>query len=322
VKLVSSGALLASLCSRAALANSQCLASSVVGKQSSCPALHFVKMVHTKCRGEVYKYGNNEVARLPVPEDKVSWSVEWAEYAPQDFTAPFVQGKEWADPDLGGDFNPEWNSLDKSINRVSHEGPYQVQGGRPLNIRGRTGLAGRGVLGKWGPNHAADPIVTRWQRGEDGQVVSDKGTGKQVLEFVAIQRKDTGAWAIPGGMVDPGEKVSVTVKREFMEEALDSTGAAKENVGALTEMVDKFFEGGEEVYRGYVDDPRNTDNSWMETVAFNFHDPSGQEVGQLPLQAGDDAGAIQWMPLDAKVILYASHKDFVEKVVEKLGAHW
>ena len=63
---------------------------------------------------------------------------------------------------------------------------------------------------------------------------------------MAIQRKDTGAWAIPGGMVDPGEKVlfhslsshlslsnslylkvSVTVKREFMEEALDSTGAAK-----------------------------------------------------------------------------------------------
>ena len=30
-----------------------------------------------------------------------------------------------------------------------------------------------------------------------------------MLEFVAIQRKDTGAWAIPGGMVDPGEKVLV-----------------------------------------------------------------------------------------------------------------
>ena len=70
----------------------------------------------------------------------------------------------------------------------------------------------------------------------------------------------------------------MTVKREFMEEALDSTGAAKvntenwiisesqiilipdihynsensdmqQNVGALTEMVDRFFEGGEEVYR-------------------------------------------------------------------------
>ena len=29
------------------------------------------------------------------------------------------------------------------------QGPYQVEGGRPLNIRGRTGLAGRGVLGKY-----------------------------------------------------------------------------------------------------------------------------------------------------------------------------
>ena len=28
----------------------------------------------------------------------------------------------------------------------------------------------------------------------------------------------------------------------------------------------------------YVDDPRNTDNAWMETVAFNFHDESGDKV--------------------------------------------
>ena len=26
---------------------------------------------------------------------------------------------------------------------------------------GRTGIVGRGLLGKWGPNHAVDPIVTR-----------------------------------------------------------------------------------------------------------------------------------------------------------------
>ena len=29
------------------------------------------------------------------------------------------------------------------------------------NPVGRTGMIGRGLLGKWGPNHAADPIVTR-----------------------------------------------------------------------------------------------------------------------------------------------------------------
>lgn len=45
-------------------------------------------------------------------------------------------------------------------------GTYLVENNRPLNPEGRTGLKGRGVLGRWGPNHAADPIVTRWKCSE------------------------------------------------------------------------------------------------------------------------------------------------------------
>ncbi len=72
--------------------------------------------------------------------------------------------------------------------------------GRPLNIRGRTGLKGRGVLGRYGPNHAADPIVTRWTRNPDsGEIETNPKTGKKVLEFVAIKRMKTGEWALPGG---------------------------------------------------------------------------------------------------------------------------
>ena len=41
-----------------------------------------------------------------------------------------------------------------------------------------------------------------------------------------------------------------------------------------------------QVYRGYVDDPRNTDNSWMETIACHFHDEDGTSVGQFQLHAG------------------------------------
>lgn len=40
--------------------------------------------------------------------------------------------------------------------------------------------------------------------------------------FVAILRKNDKEWAIPGGMVDPGETISMTLKREFTEEALNS----------------------------------------------------------------------------------------------------
>jgi len=41
-----------------------------------------------------------------------------------------------------------------------------------------------------------------------------------------------------------------------------------------------------QIYRGYVDDPRNTDNSWMETIAYHFHDDDGTSVGQFQLHAG------------------------------------
>ena len=47
---------------------------------------------------------------------------------------------------------------------------------------------------RWGPNHAADPIVTRWQREEGGQVVSNAETGKQVDTFGNIDTlKSAGA---------------------------------------------------------------------------------------------------------------------------------
>ena len=41
-----------------------------------------------------------------------------------------------------------------------------------------------------------------------------------------------------------------------------------------------------QIYRGYVDDPRNTDNAWMETIAMNFHDDEGHSVAHFRLHAG------------------------------------
>ena len=55
----------------------------------------------------------------------------------------------------------KWNEFDGSVDRRSHLGKYSIVNGLPRNPIGRTGLTGRGLLGRWGPNHAADPIVTR-----------------------------------------------------------------------------------------------------------------------------------------------------------------
>lgn len=45
---------------------------------------------------------------------------------------------------------------------------------------------------------------------------------RNILQMLAIQRRDSNEWAIPGGMIDPGEIVTNTLKREFIEEALNS----------------------------------------------------------------------------------------------------
>ena len=87
-------------------------------------------------------------------------------------------------------------------------------------------------------------------------------------------------------MCDPGEHVSVTLKREFMEEATDCLGANSANRAETETHLDKLFSGGDEIYKGYVDDPRNTDNAWMETIAYNFHDENDGSLGNFKLTAG------------------------------------
>lgn len=58
-------------------------------------------------------------------------------------------------------------------------------------------VTGRGLLGHWGPNHAGDPVVTRWAK-------YHKDDKQKVLEIILVSRKDTGELALPGGMVDAG----------------------------------------------------------------------------------------------------------------------
>ena len=155
--------------------------------------------------------------KAAVPATKIRWEESWPSYSPVHYEAqsmldnnrdvvPAEQKphKGWADPPDGVAM------LEEILARKSFEGPILLGAdGAPVNPRGRTGMKGRGVLGKWGPNHAADPIVTRLH------------PGRRMVQFVAIQRSDTAEWALPGGMVDPGEAVSTTVRRELMEEAFN-----------------------------------------------------------------------------------------------------
>ncbi|KAG5682289.1 hypothetical protein PVAND_011649 [Polypedilum vanderplanki] len=266
---------------------------------------------HIVCRNQLYA---NQIQRFPVPDEFVPWSVNYDNYKPQFYESPTLNGKPWADEPLDSEnFKPKYNQLDGNVNRKSHIGEYKIVNRMPQNIFGRTGICGRGVLGRFGPNHAADPIVSTWKRDENNKIVKHSD-GKAILKVLCIQRGDTNEIALPGGMVDPGENVSVTLKREFMEETLNNK---------IDESVlDDFFSHGIEVYKGYIDDPRNTDNAWMETVAFNFHDESGDFLKQLNFEAGDDAVGIHWIDVSRDVKLYASHLKLIEATAQLRNAHF
>lgn len=160
----------------------------------------------------------------------------------------------------------------------------------PFNPHGPTGIGGRGLLGKWGPNHAADPIV----------ITLD--TSRNIYQLLVIGRHDTpGIYALPSGMQDSNELISTTVTREL-----------KEETNCILNTNDAQF-----IYSGYVNDQRNTDHAWMETCVylFNINELQRQKLLKT-MKAGDDAKSVILTDIDDNnkkyKNLYANHKEFVD----------
>jgi nicotinate (nicotinamide) nucleotide adenylyltransferase len=240
------------------------------------------------------------VAREYPPRDHVaphnrSWSKDYPEYAPSEYTSPSVIRNDrtknnlgYADPE--NLTKEEFAELFAAPERHSYEGKlkHDPETGRPLNPLGRVGISGRAALGKWGPNHAADAIVTREYGGE-----------LQVL----LVRRPSGEWALPGGFVDSGEAPLTTALRELCEE----TGM---------NLLD-FCISADPVYQGIVGDrmrsdkadPRITDHAWVETNAFHFHLSEGHPALQQNLCPENQNSGLKWAPVTHQVAesLYASH---------------
>eukprot|EP01083_Nonionella_stella_P193195 713793_1 len=265
-----------------------------------------------------------------------------AVYAPRDFstvhdladTEDMNEARNLPFNQIATDSRSKTKKIDRTTFNVDADGKHIYQldsvSGLPLNPRGRTGLSGRGELWRWGPNHAADPVVTRWKRDAKGQPIRKGKDGKPVMELVVIKRRDTGEWAFPGGMVEPGDSPGKTLVKEFCEEAMNSdswkdlSGAdRKQKEIEIQGKIETEFKDAPVIYKGIVDDRRNTDNAWMETVAANQHDDTGESImSSLKLEAGSDAEKVKWVTVDSHLKLYASHAKILKMVVDDRNAFW
>ena len=124
----------------------------------------------------------------------------------------------------------------------------------------------------------ADPIVMRYH--PDMRHHPDERTRLQML---AWKRPDTQEWSIPGGMLQDGEDGMKAVLR-ILSSRLGNM--ATNSLECL--LRDDADISGKIFYRGYSDDPRNTDNAWTEVHASLMRSHRGlravasQRMFQLP----------------------------------------
>lgn len=160
--------------------------------------------------------------------------------------------------------------------------------GKPESPFAHNGKVGRGRLGKWGVNHAADAVVTAFFSGK--------------LYALCIYRADQEGLtaALPGGMVDfPLEDHKQAAFRELFEEAV--CVIEEEDEAAIRAA----FRAATVLYAGVVDDPRNTRNAWIETQAFHVHLSDADAACLVLREEGDDDGETKgafWMPVTSEAL--------------------
>ncbi|KAJ1121117.1 hypothetical protein NDU88_009245 [Pleurodeles waltl] len=255
-------------------------------------------------------YPGSDVIRFPVPDELVPWQVDFPLYNPPYYIAE-REGRgtynPWAETS-GSEPKREYNSKTNFINLESTCGKYTVKDGLPLNPMGRTGLKGVGSLRWYGPNHCLHPVLTRWKRNNNGSI--SRKDSKKVLEVLVVKREGSERWGLPGGTLGPGEKLPSKLKEILKEEFCKTFEALQER--------------GTEVYNGYLDDPRNTDNAWVETRAVNVHFESPEDLNLLTLNHLDVGPTVssRWQIVDHKIPLHANMKDILQRVAESFDAHY
>jgi len=221
---------------------------------------------HLKIRAERAP-GYPERQRIPI--DEAPWDVPCNDYAPPYHVSEAVLAADrsvvpggWADPE-------DISALSGELSQRPAD--HHDAGGRPLNPRGRTGIAGRGSLGRWGPNRSASVITVRRNPATDRLDILLGSGADGVLE-------------VPKGFLREGEPPHEAVRRIIEKE----TGWED-----LPELEPGFFEG-------YVYDPRQTDHAWVETGAHVLEvDPSRRVPEHHP---GSPYAEIGWWPLDAETV--------------------
>ncbi|HET9674958.1 MAG TPA: NUDIX domain-containing protein [Gaiellaceae bacterium] len=136
-----------------------------------------------------------------------------------------------------------------------------------------------------------------------GGVLVRSMAGRQWLAAVRPGGKPEGVWALPKGLIDPGEGAQQTALREVAEE----TGLEGEPVGKLGDVRYVYTWDGERIFK---------------IVSFFLVRYRRGRIGDIPPEHRHEVAEARWLPLEdaPRLLAYKGEKEMAQKALMMLAA--
>jgi len=132
-----------------------------------------------------------------------------------------------------------------------------------------------------------------------GGVLVRRLRGRWHLAAIRPAGKPEGTWALPKGVIGPGERSAETAVREVAEE----TGAEGRLDGKLGDVRYVYTWAGERVFK---------------VVSFYLLRYSGGRLGELPPEHAHEVAEARWLPLEEapKLLAYKGEREMAAKALD------